>query len=463
MTSTQRRARPTGQAKQKRSVNKADRLGTSSPLFARQGLTLPRNVTTTAHLAALYPFCVEAGLGVHGVLLGQNKLSGGGGFYFDLFEAHNAGMIPAPNACITGTGGSGKSAAAKTYVARSSILADSHRRGRFTSILDPKGEWVRLAQVLGLTVVDLCPGGQARVNPLDPGPSGSNLSPSDLARKQTPVISALLAVVLHRKLSVGENRVVGHALQMVSQGRLTRPTLADVRYVLAHPSEDMAAALDTDIDELRVRCRDLLDACAELLDGELKGMFDGPTNIDLDWDTSPGIVLNLSAVLDQPTALELVMIAGAGWLQALMHGHKDRLKLNIIDEAYKAIGNPAMVSYLQDAWKVGRQFGTGNILIIHALSELRAQFDDGVAAVKQAEALLNTTPVKVFFHQDQTQAADLFARCGLTPAETSRLPDMPSHQALWKIGEYTALVDHVLHGGSEHWMCDTNAAMRGDG
>lgn len=429
--------------------------------LARQGLTLPRNVTTTAHLAAVYPFAVEAGLGVRGVFMGSNRLSGGGGFYFDLFEALNAGMITAPNACFTGSGGYGKSALAKTYVWRSSILADAHRRGRFISILDPKGEWVRLAEMLGLTVVDLRPGGTARVNPLDPGPAGSNLSAEDLARKQTPVISALLAVVLRRKLEVGEDRVVGYALQKVSRGHLTRPTLADVRHVLAHPSEDMTADLDTNLDEMRGRCRDLLDACALLLDGELKGMFDGPTNVDLDWDTSPGIVLNLSAVLDQPTALELVMIAGAGWLQALMHGHKDRLKLNIIDEAYKAIANPAMVAYLQDAWKVGRQFGTGNILIIHALSELRAQFDDGMAAVKQAEALLNTTSVKVFLHQNHDQVGDLLARCGLTPAEAERLPTMPAHQALWKIGDYTALTNQVLHG-DERWMCDTNASMRGD-
>jgi type IV secretory pathway VirB4 component len=344
---------------------------------------------------------------------------------------------------------------------RSSILADAHRRGRFTSILDPKGEWKRVGRLMGLSIVELRPGGDACVNPLDPGPAGGNMGAADLARIQTPVICALLAVVLHRQLTVGENRVVGHALQLVSQQAGARPTLADVRAVLAHPTEQMAADLDTNVEELRARCRDLLDACGVLLDGELKGMFSGPTNIDLDWETSPGIVLDLSAVLDQPTALEAVMIAGAGWLQALMHGHRDRRKLNIVDEAYKAISNPAMVAYLLDAWKVGRQFGCANMLIIHALSELAAHFDDGAAAVKQALALLNTTSVKVFFHQDHAQASDLIARCGLTQAETELLPKMPPYQALWKIEGATALVDHVLHG-PEGWFCDTNASMRGN-
>ena len=429
-------------------------------VLARQGLSLPRNITTTYHLGAAYPFAVEAGLGVKGAFMGLNRLSGGGGFFFDLFEAHAAGLITAPNMCITGAGGYGKIALAKTYVFRSSILKGAHARGRFVFIIDAKGEWSALARLLGLTVVDIHPGGAARVNPLDPGPVGGTLSAEDLARKQAPVIAALLSVILARRLDVSETRVLGYALTRISAGRLTHPTLSDLRDILARPTQDMAGDLDTTHDELRARCRPMLDACATLLDHQYKGMFDGPTTIDLDWDTSPGLVLNLSAVLDQAVPLELAMISGAGWGQALMHGHRDRLKLNVIDESYKALQNPAMVSYFLDGWKVGRQFGCGNMIIIHALSELRAQFDDGAAAVKQTEALLNTTSVKVYLHQNHDQAADLLARFGLTTAEAARLPAMPAHQALWKIGDYTALVDHHTHG-PEIDFCDTNQVMRG--
>ena len=428
--------------------------------LARQRLTLPRNVTTTYHLAAAYPFAVEAGLGVRGAFMGLNRLSGGGGFFFDLFEAHDAGLITAPNMCVSGAGGYGKSALAKTYVFRSSILCGAHARGRFVFVLDAKGEWTAVARQLGLTVVDLHPGGPTRVNPLDPDPGGGSLSPEDLARKQAPVVAALLSVMLARPLDVSENRVLGYLLQRVTRGRLSHPTLWDLREALAHPCHDMAAELDTSLDELRARCRPMLDGCAMLLDHQYKGMFDGPTNIALDWDTSPGIVLNLSAVLDQPVPLELAMICGAGWGQALMHGRKDRLKLNVIDESYKALQNPAMVSYFLDGWKVGRQFGCANMIIIHALSELRAQFDDGVAALKQTEALLNTTSVKVYLHQNHDQASDLLSRFGLTAAEARSLASMRPHRALWKIGDYSALVDHVT-GGVEIDFCDTNKVMRG--
>jgi hypothetical protein len=30
-----------------------------------------------------------------------------------------------------------------------------------------------------------------------------------------------------------------------------------------------------------------------LLDHQYRAMFDGPTNLDIDWRTSPGVVLNL--------------------------------------------------------------------------------------------------------------------------------------------------------------------------
>lgn len=177
--------------------------------LARQRLTLPRNVTTTYNLAAAYPFAVEAGLGVRGAFTGLNRLSGGGGFFFDLFEAHAAGLITALNMCVTGAGGYGKSALAKTYVFRSSILRGAHARGRFVFILDAKGEWTALARLLGLTVVDLHPGGAARVNPLDPGPAGGSLSPEDLARKQAPVVAALLSVMSRPFHELGNATALG--------------------------------------------------------------------------------------------------------------------------------------------------------------------------------------------------------------------------------------------------------------
>jgi len=71
------------------------------------------------------------------------------------------------------------------------------------------------------------------------------------------------------------------------------------------PSDKLADDLDTTLPELLERRRLLLDACAVLVDHDLRGICDGPTTVDLAWATTPGIVLDLSALLTQRKALRM--------------------------------------------------------------------------------------------------------------------------------------------------------------
>ncbi len=137
-------------------------------LLGRPTLPLPRHRATTAHLCSAYPFAAEIGLGGRGVYLGSNLLTGGGGFTFDPFEAYADGIVTNPNMLIAGEPGVGKSATAKTFIHRCVGVF-----GRRATIVDPKGEYLPLAEALGLTVVKLHPGGSTRINPLDPGPAAS--------------------------------------------------------------------------------------------------------------------------------------------------------------------------------------------------------------------------------------------------------------------------------------------------
>ena len=116
----------------------------------RAGIALPRHRATTAHLCSAYPFAAELGLGTQGVYLGSNLLTGGGGFAFDPFEAYTAGIVTNPNMLIAGEPGVGKSATAKTFIHRSVGVF-----GRWVAIADPKGEYLPLAESLGLTVIKL--------------------------------------------------------------------------------------------------------------------------------------------------------------------------------------------------------------------------------------------------------------------------------------------------------------------
>jgi type IV secretory pathway VirB4 component len=431
------------------------RPGERSPagaLLARQGFALPRQVGTTAHLQALYPFSLESGLGHRGVYIGRNRLTGGEGFFFDLFEAYDAGHVQGPNALVIGAGAYGKSALMKSYVFRSTMLRTSGR-DRFVSVIDPKGEWVALARALDWQVLQALPGRAIGFNPLEsPGADAAHL-----LTHRAGVTSALLAVSLGSpELDPGQRRLVSAVHAQLQGGSAT---LADVRAVLAEPPVALAAALDTTPDELLERRRGLLDAAAILLDHDLPGLGGSQTTTRGPLSSGSGLVLDLSALLSNRRALRLMMTAAAGWLAGLMYSRPDLHKLNIIDEGWAALDDIAVVRLLQDQWRVGRQWGCANILITHALADLHSQADDGSTLTKIADGLLNTTSVRIYLHQNPEQLGDLAISTGLTSTATELLGRLNPFESIWQIGRHTAFVDHVM-SPYEWTLCDTDTAMR---
>ena len=417
----------------------------------RLGLRLPRHRATTAHLCSAYPFAAEAGLGSAGVYLGTNVLTGGGGFAFDPFEAYRRSLVTNPNMLFAGEPGTGKSATAKCLIYRACGVL-----GRWVAIADPKGEYLPLADALGLSVVSLYPGGQARINPLDPGPGIEADGPEELARRQSEMVTALVATVLHRDLSPVEDAALGWAIEhLVHLDR--QPTLADVVALLSEPTDDMARRGRTTTTELSRSVDAVVYALGKLLDRSLRGMFDGPTNIDLDWN-GPGVVLDLSAVHHEPEALTLVMLATTAWLQAMLRRPDGPPRLQVLDEAWSLLASERTSRYLQSCWKLGRSYGVANIAIVHRLSDLRSQADDGTATAKVSMGLLADTQTRVLFRQSSDQVADARTQLGLTSTESAVLSRLCRGRALWKIGTATAVVQHAI-GRRELPFCDTDNRM----
>ncbi|EFC79899.1 hypothetical protein [Parafrankia sp. EUN1f] len=443
--------------------------------FVRRGggapLRLPRHVATTAHLSALHPWSIDTGLPEIGPILGANRLAGGG-FHFDLVDAYAAGLVQGPNMIISGAGAYGKSAIAKSYIYRTSLLSARSRRRTFTAVIDPKGEWAALGERLGYATLRLRPGGNLRVNPLDDTPgvhparalaNGHRTSAGDpgtqaQATRRGAVLAAMLAVALGRpELAAGEQRLLTAIAHRLTSARPT-PTLVDVRKALAHPDSTLADDLDTTEAELLDRRRPLLDACATILEQDLHGICDGPTTPDLTWDDAPGMIIDLSGLLTNRRALRLVLTAVAAWLQTVLYGQTGH-KTMVIDEGWVALDDHAIVRFLQDQWRLGRQWGAANILVTHAISDLQAQAGAGTATARIAEGLLNTTSVRVFLHQNPEQTGHLLTGLGLTTVETDLLRALPPFVALWDVGGHTALVDHIIT--ADEWsFADTDSAMR---
>src|SRR5439155_18243034 len=109
-------------------------------------------------------------------------------------------------------------------------------------------------------------------------------------------------------------------------------TLADLSTLLAEPTDAMAARARCDADDLARQLQALTYGLGKLLDRSLKGMFDGPTTVDLDWD-GPGLVIDLSAVQRDPDALAVVLVCVTAWLQAVLARPDGPPRIQLLDEA----------------------------------------------------------------------------------------------------------------------------------
>jgi hypothetical protein len=330
-------------------------------------------------------------------------------------------------------------------------------RRRFIAINDPKGEYAALADVLGLTLIKLHPGGRHRINPLDPAPGDAE---GDLLSRQR-LVTSMLAIVLDRRLDGPEETLVSRGIEHLARTKLTYD-LADLARIIETPPEPIAGLPElsglSDVD-LRAAVNPVRFALGKLLDRTLRGMFDGPTTITVDWERGPGIVLDLSAVFEDREALPLVMMAATAWLQSAMTAlHSERRGLLVDDEVWALLENEWTVRHLQARLKLCRHRGIANIMICHKLSDLRAQADDGTATEKVAAGLLADTQTRIIFQQAPDQIDEARNLLGLTDVEAALLPRLVKGRALWRLGEVGAVVQHVV-SAEEHAFTDTDAAM----
>jgi type IV secretory pathway VirB4 component len=401
-----------------------------------------------AHLASVYPFHVDDSIGDAGPYIGVNVTGGMGGFYFDPFELYTTGVLTNPNVIVTGDIGSGKSALVKAFLRRSLAV---YGQRRFIAILDPKGEYGPFAEQHALPTVKLQPGGTDRLNPMDPRPGDD---PANVVARQA-LASALVAGVLARPLDPTEDALLGWAVATLA--RTGHPfTLVDVTAAITDPADELIALSRRTPLELTNAATPVVFALDKLCSRTLAGMFDGPTSINVGWETGPGIVIDLSAVYNDHEALPLVMLAATSWLTAVLQRDSDRRVIQVIDEAWAAVRHGAR--HFQGSLKLARTYGVSTWLICHRPADLTAQTDDGTADAKIAAGLLSDIQTRIVFRQPPDQigvACDLFA---LTDRETAWVGQLVRGRALWRLQSRGAVV-HTVLTATENALVDTDQAM----
>lgn len=423
-----------------------------APLWTSRGrLRTEWHRSTMAHLESLYPFQVDAGFGERGPYLGVNVTGGMSGFFFDPFELYGQGTLTGPNCLVIGEVGTGKSATVKAFLRRSLAV---YGQRRLVIILDPKGEYEPLAATHGLAVIRLRPGGSDRLNLMAPSPGSAQDITDDLVCRQS-LASALVAAVLRRPLEPVEDAVLGWAV--TSLARSGRPfTLRDVATAVVDPAEDLVELCRLGPAELTHAATPVVLGLDKLCNRTLAGMFDGPTTVDIDWNSGPGCVLDLSALYGDDEALPLVMLAATSWITTVLKRTSERRTLQIIDEAWAAVAEGTR--HFQASLKLARAYGASTWLICHRPADLTAQADDGTSDAKIAAGLLGDIQTRIILRQAPDQAPAAAELLGLGAREADWLNHLVPGRALWRLHHRSAVVQLVLTE-LEKKLFDTDAAM----
>jgi type IV secretory pathway VirB4 component len=404
----------------------------------------PGHRFTTRHAQAIYPFVNAGGLGGRGVFIGRD--SGGGAFCFDPWVLYGDGVLDDPNVIVLGKLGQGKSALVKTLLWRMLLF------GRRAFVLDVKREYGPLCDAAGVKPISLVPDGGVRLNPLASRPE---------EHAQLELLRAVTVTALGGALTQVEAAALREALRTVRTRAAGEPTLPQIAAVLFEPVGDMAARLQTSVAQLATDARRAALALQDLCEGPLRGMFDGPTSAGLDLEARL-LVLDLHAVRDSP-AVGILMACATAWISALLtrtaeRPGRERL-INVADESWKIVQHAGLGEWFQSNFKLARQFGVMNLVVLHKLADLQAAGDAGSRAARIAEGLVADASTRIVYHQDESQVPLTRTLLGLSRSEAELISMLSAGQALWRVGTRAFVVQHH-RSRLEARLTNTDAGMQ---
>ncbi|MFB4197001.1 ATP-binding protein [Streptomyces carpaticus] len=422
----------------------------TSLLFGRTETTRLPVRTSTGQAQAVYLPTAAPGLGDSGVIIGREVYSGKG-YIYDPFQLYGQ-QLPAPHWLVLGESGNGKSALEKTYVLRQLRFRD-----RQVVVLDAQGEdgvgeWNLVAQQLGITPIRLDPmaalDGTVRLNPLDPAITTTG---------QLALLRTIIEVALGRGLDERSGFALKVAHAYVNQAAAQdpdgrQPILGDIVERLRHPLPESADAMNVALEDVRAWGLDVALVLDRLVDGDLRGMFDGPTTVGIDLD-APLIVFDLSHIDRNSIAMPILMAIVGVWLEHTWIRPDRKKRIFLVEEAWHIINSPSVAQLFQRLLKFGRRLGLSFVAVVHHLSDVV----DGAAA-KEAAAILKMASTRTIYAQKSDEARATGQVLGLPRWAVEIIPTLTPGMAVWDVNGNVQVVKHLVTE-SERPLVFTDRAM----
>ena len=415
-------------------------------------------VGTTTQMAGLFPFGAGSGAPSAGIPIGRH-LGSHEVVCCDPFAWHQAGLVTNLGMMVIGSPGAGKTSLAKRLIR--GLMAC----GVTALILgDPKGEYVAVTRSAGGQIIRVGRG-LHRINPLDAGPLESVLPHltgpareamlAEVRGQRLNALLALCALIRTEGVSDWEAAVLGAAADMLTTSGSSSPTIGDVLTVLSQGPAPLVRAAQVSPGRFDAETTGLRRTLYALVEGPLKGVFDGPTSTPLDL-SAPAVVVDLSAV----TGAGDVLMA-ASMLATWSYGHSmieaslarsratgahPRQFLAVLDEMWRALrGSSTLVEQADALTRVYRHKSVAHLMLTHSLDDLAAVGTDADRA--KARGFLDRCAITALTAMSERELTEISQLRHLTSREIATVQSWSSATSWQPGGHHYARGKYLLKAG----------------
>lgn len=397
----------------------------------------------SSSLATCLPF-VSAELTDTGgtpILYGLNMINGS----LVMFDRFN---LPNYNSVTLATSGAGKSYFVKLEAIRYMSM------GAEVIIVDPQGEYKRVAQALGGQYINLSTVSEDKINPLDLTSTVEEEAGMNFLVQKILDVYAIIEVMIQKELNASQRKTLLEAIEKTyekygitrtSKEGLYTNTYEDEEYFQLQGRRKTMPTL-SDLDQSLRSFGEEGIMIAEELDPYVHGvlnLFNGETNVDLN---SKFIVFDIKDMEKQLADISMFVVLEYLWNKIKSGDNKKRIL--VIDEAWMLMQQQQSLDYVVRVARTARKFNAGLSIITQQVKDFVKYGGDSIIGNTQMQVLLKQSK------SDLKEVSELFS---LSRSEQSFLRTAsPGEALIFAGGNHTAV--QVVSHEFEHIVCTTNPA-----
>ena len=251
-------------------------------------------------------------------------------------------------------------------------------------VIDPEMEYEHLSEAVGGTYINISLGSESKVNPFDlPRPVGEQVSTEDIIRSAVITTKGLLRIMLGT-VTAQEDSIIDRAL-LEAYAKKDITLSSDLSRVEPPIMQDLL-----DVLEGMDGASELVIKLQKYTEGTFAGLFNAPTNVDVD---NKLVIFSVRDLEDELRPMAIYTLVNYIW-NIVRSERKKRLL--IIDEAWWLMQHEDSAKFMFALVKRCRKYYLGVTTITQDVNDfLSSQYGQAIVTNSALQLLLRQSPASV--------------------------------------------------------------------